>query len=320
MADQDSLKKQRTSSKQRFTRAYNILTPLVTETGGNLVEIEKAFDDFANAWNRVEERHDNYTEALDEEDPANDAWIAAEQEKYNSPRKKYFDHKANLEKLGKLEEAKHSRMILEGEFDEHCSLIDKLVSSKHSTESIIREKCSLERKYDKLCSEHLKVKLLTGDEVDTDVKWKIAKYDKYVKMNNTIDSYVNEVKLNNSKTVQKINIKKLGLPSFNGNVRDYMRFIKDFKTLVLPSVSPEQSAFALRQCLTSCVKTYLGNDDDINSMLKTLDQRYGDPGKLVESVVGDVQRFKKIDDGDTKKLIHRIHKCNRSRISRFEKC
>ena len=68
---------------------------------------------------------------------------------------------------------------------------------------------------------------------------------------------------------QNIRIKKLGLPNFNGNVREYMRFIKDFKSLVLPFVSAEQSAFALRQCLSSDVKTYLGNDDDITSMFKT---------------------------------------------------
>ena len=45
----------------------------------------------------------------------------------------------------------------------------------------------------------------------------------------------------------------------------------------------------------------------IYSMLKTLEQRYGDPGKLVESVVEEVQRFRKIDDDDNKKLIQFIN-------------
>ena len=103
-------------------------------------------------------------------------------------------------------------------------------------------------------------------------------------------------------TVQNIRIKKQGLPNFNGNVRNYMRFVKYFETLVLPSVAPEQTTFALRQCLSPDVKTYLGNDDDISNMLNTLEQRYGDPGKLVESFVEEVQRFRNIYDDDNLKL------------------
>ena len=232
-----------------------------------MIEINQAFDEFANTWSRVEERHDNYTEALEVEDPANEAWISTEQEKYNSLRKKYFDYKINLEIFFKLNEAKHARSILESDFEEQCSVIEKLILSEHSSESIIREKCSLERKYDELCSGHMKVMLLTlvdGEHVNAN--WKIAKYDKYVKIINSVDIYINEIKISKENSVQNFRITKLGLPNFNGNVREYMRFIKDFKSLVLPSVAAEQSAFALRQCLSSDVKTYLGNDDDITSM------------------------------------------------------
>ena len=79
--------------------------------------------------------------------------------------------------------------------------------------------------------------------------------------------------MSKNNTVQNIRIKKLRLPNFNGNVRHYMRFINYFENLVLPSVAREQTAFALRQCLSPDVKTYLGNDDDLSSMLKTLEQR-----------------------------------------------
>ena len=52
-----------------------------------------AFYDTTNKWSRVQERHGNYTEPLEVEDPVNEAWITTEQEKYNSLQKKYFDYK-----------------------------------------------------------------------------------------------------------------------------------------------------------------------------------------------------------------------------------
>ena len=158
----------------------------------------------------------------------------------------------------------------------------------------------------------MKVVLLTHDAEDNvDANWKIAKYDEFMKITSSVDIYINKIKMSKNNMAQNIRVKKLRSPNFNGNVRNYMRFIKDFENLVLPSVAPEQSAFALRQCLSPDVKTYLGNDDDISSMLKTLEQRYGDPGKLVESVVEEVQRFRKIGDDDNKKLIQFINTIDR---------
>ena len=105
---------------------------------GNLAEVNQAIDDITNAWRRVQDGHDNYTEALEVEDHANETWIATEQEIYKRPRKKYFEYKINLQKVYLLEKAKHARSILEGDFDEQCLVLEKLISSQHSTECIIR--------------------------------------------------------------------------------------------------------------------------------------------------------------------------------------
>ena len=111
--------------------------------------------------------------------------------------------------------------------------------------------------------------------------------------------------------VQRINRKyrmeKLKLPKFDGNVRNFPRFIKDFNQLVLQCISREEDTFTLRQCLSYEVLDYLANDDDFDVMVEILETRYGDLGIVVESVIGEIQRVKKLDESDCNKLIHFIN-------------
>ena len=52
---------------------------------------------------------------------------------------------------------------------------------------------------------------------------------------------------------------------------------------------------------------YLGNDNDVNSMLELLEKRYGVPGKLVESVIGEIQQFKRVDNEDWQRIIRFVN-------------
>ena len=74
--------------------------------------------------------------------------------------------------------------------------------------------------------------------------------------------------------------------------------------IVLPQVSDLQAPFTLRQCLSSAVQDYLGSCEDcIEDMMRRLDEKYGDTRKLVESIISEVRRFKKIYDDDSQSLI-----------------
>ena len=57
----------------------------------------------------------------------------------------------------------------------------------------------------------------------------------------------------------------------------------------------------------STVLQYLGNGDDFDEMIKILKTRYGDPSKVVDSVISDIQCIKKLDDGDCVKLIKLVN-------------
>ena len=211
MSDAETLKRKRTTAKQQFTRKLNFFESLLNEKTSSDDEISQIFEEVTRAWNRVEDRHEAYAESLEETEYASsEAWIEAEQARYNASRKLYF---SNKDSRGKSTAVKEKRFHME----------------------------------------------------------------------------------------------KVSLPKFNGNIRSYPRFIKDFKSLVLPRILPEEYAYTLRQCLSDDVKAYLGNDDDISSMMKLLDMRYGDPGKLIESVIGEVHAFKRVDENDPRKLIHFVN-------------
>ena len=122
-----------------------------------------------------------------------------------------------------------------------------------------------------------------------------------------VDNYSEESKTAACKKLSqsaKFYTEKIPLPKFDGNIRNYPRFIKDFKTLVLPNLSTEQAAFTLRQCLSANVQNHLAAcDDDLHEMISRLNQKFANPAKLVDSIISEIQKFRKIEVDDDKRFI-----------------
>ena len=64
MADVDALKRQRATSKRKFTRKVKNLMDLLGADIIDLVEVDACFDDITSAWKTVEEKHETYSDAL----------------------------------------------------------------------------------------------------------------------------------------------------------------------------------------------------------------------------------------------------------------
>ena len=95
--------------------------------------------------------------------------------------------------------------------------------------------------------------------------------------NNLLDEYIVN---SNLKARSKVRMEKLPLPKFDGSVRSYPRFKKEFMELVMPNLSEGEAAFTLRRCLTKVVEVTLGAcDENVTEMLRRLDEKYGDPRK-----------------------------------------
>ena len=101
----------------------------------------------------------------------------------------------------------------------------------------------------------------------------------------------------------KIQLKPVDLPKFSGRVRDYPRFKSDFMKYVLPHTDEEAAAFTLRMCLSEEARDKVSLLDEVNSMIKKLDEEYGDPSALTDLVVNEIKKF---DMKGSRKLIEFI--------------
>ena len=74
--------------------------------------------------------------------------------------------------------------------------------------------------------------------------------------------------------------------------------------MVLPTLSNTEAVFSLRKCLNQEVETTLGCcNDTINEMLTSLDNKYGDPRKVVDAIIKEISQFTKVRDaGKTGRL------------------
>ena len=83
------------------------------------------------------------------------------------------------------------------------------------------------------------------------------------------------------------------MPRFDGDLREYPRFRKDFEVKVMPSLTNSTAPYTLRSCLgKEPMAVVKGVDDDIAEMWKRLDEKYGDPPKLADAIIDSVQRVK----------------------------
>ena len=128
-----------------------------------------------------------------------------------------------------------------------------------------------------------------------------ALVDKYVKDCTTQESHL-----------KPIEIEKLPLSKFDANIRKNLRVRKDFVDLVLLQLSPLQATFTLSKCLPKNIKTYLSfPSDEVEEMVKRLDEKFGDSGKLVEAIISEIRGFRKFRDENSTSLIQFIDTAER---------
>ena len=102
-------------------------------------------------------------------------------------------------------------------------------------------------------------------------------------------------------------MEKMPLPKFDGSIRKYPQFKKDFHELILPSINSKEASYTLRQCFSKEVDEYVGScNDDVMLMFKRLDVKYGDASKIVESIMSEIVSYKRTDDDEYEKIVRFI--------------
>ena len=98
------------------------------------------------------------------------------------------------------------------------------------------------------------------------------------------------------------------MPLFTGEIRHYPRFKTDFEKQVMPTINEENAPYILRSCLSKEPADVVESiDDDLDTMWKRLDEKYGDPAKIVDVIMYAIQNTRNLKDGENKKFVEFIN-------------
>ena len=154
------------------------------------------------------------------------------------------------------------------------------------------------------------LELLDQENVEKEIEWIQNIHAHHQEISSRIEAFIS-AKRNDNKTKDKGNplqLEKIKMPSFHGNVRNYPQFKTDFEKQIMPSINAENASFVFRSCLgKEPADTVKRVDDDITAMWKRLDEKYGDPAKVADVVMCAIQNIKPIREGENKKLVEFIN-------------
>ena len=103
------------------------------------------------------------------------------------------------------------------------------------------------------------------------------------------------------------------LPQFLGDIKKYFIFKVDFKHAIESQCSERDTITILRSCLgPEPSKLVKGISTDLKTMWQYLDQNYGDPGVISDTVTADLERFKPIQEVEDHKFCDLVNLVRRS--------
>jgi hypothetical protein len=107
-----------------------------------------------------------------------------------------------------------------------------------------------------------------------------------------------------------VQLERLKLDKFNGDLRKYPAFRDGFMKHVAPMCQDSRKAFVLRAHLEEAVKEEVANiDNDLTLMWKRLDAKYGNLRKYTDTILADLS---KISQGGSKAALHLINTVERA--------
>ena len=143
-----------------------------------------------------------------------------------------------------------------------------------------------------------------SEEDNTWIKGNLQLYEKW---NVKVYKYLQVISEIEMKRKQNLGDKmeRVKMPFFDGNIRNYVKFKRDFERQVQNRVDCEETrVYVLKSCLCADVLDTVRNiDDDIAEMWKRLDSKFGQPSMLIDIVMDEIKTIKYINDNDMKGFI-----------------
>ena len=261
----EEAKRIRTSAKARFTRKRNEFLKSIKDNKG-IDTIKRTFTELNEAWNTVEGKHDIYTIHLTEEEvEQSESWINELQELYNEAaaiQAQYMNEQIQIEKKQREEINRQEAIRIEQE--RFQSLIEQLNKKKKSMGTIFETlakhaHCLMEsqsnnqdavpalRKTSKEldttlvnCNElHDKaLELVDSERAEQEIEWIRNVHAHYNEISGRIESFITQERDHDSARKQNpLQLEKVKMPLFTGQIRDYPRFKTDFEKQVMPTIN-----------------------------------------------------------------------------------
>ena len=192
--------------------------------------------------------------------------------------------------LVKMDGAKRVRTSERRKFNRALKLFDESVKQDDSIEI-------LKPAFDEVCDAYKRLENASDDFISCIDE----SHDDYASLLASAEDYITEVyrlkckahsqvlmKIDSEKGKQKTDntkfiVKKLEPPKFDGQIRLYPTFRKDFERLMIKNYG--EDPYVLKQCLLGeALKVVHGVDDDFYKMMARLDGKFGNETKVVDSV------------------------------------
>ena len=216
--------------------------------------------------------------------------------------------------MATVKEAKKRRGTQKGRFHRIYNRISQLDNKPGEISDLIATFNDLDRVYGDLEEHHERyVALLDSDDEEQKVAIKDAMDDMDIIYGEYCNarSQVNKMKeekpartdvITAERPKDSIKVKKLEAPSFGGNIREYPSFKRDYFTHMDGSYGNDP--YVLKSCLKDdALKLVQVVDNNFDEMITRLDTKYGRPEKIADSILNDLKRLKRVNEGEASKFI-----------------
>ena len=339
----DQSKKNRTVAKSLFTRAYkSVQNSIKLNDEWDLTA--KKFSDLESRYSDVQEKHELYLiemEGNSEFDAAvEDSWIDDIQASFEEVErlahhyikhcKQVNDSQADCEvKEGtsmksvvftENERFDNLRQFEKSELQNEVKKIENLLAN---TEIDDLTKSKLLKEYQSELKNQLErcknaqaqyLSTIGRDQVSKEISWTDDVHSIYANITTKLLIAIQQDDGNSAcelKPAQQklygLKLQPMPLPKFTGDIREYPRFKDDFKKQVMPSVTETQQSYVLKSCLSDLPLEIVKNvDHSVSEMWRRLDEKYGEPSKVIDAIMKDIKKLKAIKDNDNSKFVHLV--------------
>ena len=202
--------------------------------------------------------------------------------------------------------------VLETEFERATSLKDRNVGNS----TVDEIESEIKGQFKKVKDANMKIIQAKGESAETEINWLVDIHRQY----QTAIGIITQLKDNNSEKTtsssivsknkrSNLQLQKIPMPSFTGNIRDYPRFKSDLEKYVLPTIeNADASAYVLASSLQGEALQLVKNlSDDITAMWRRLDEVYGNHAKVVDIIMNEIKRLAPVAENDHCSLIALIN-------------